>query len=75
MKAVFIVLMVLAALAAPAGEDLAGHYVVHGVREVGSEFWLKPDGSFEYMLVYGAADYWAKGTWRRQANLAGFGCG
>ena len=67
MKAVFIVLMALAALTAYGGADLAGHYVLH-VREVGSELWLKSDGGFEYMLVYGAADYWAKGTWRREGN-------
>jgi hypothetical protein len=29
---------------------------------------LKPDGKFEYMLAYGAADYWAKGTWRKEGN-------
>jgi hypothetical protein len=27
---------------------------------------LKPDGNFEFMLAYGAADYWAKGTWRHE---------
>src|SRR5436309_10877176 len=46
--------------------DPAGHYVLQGVHEVGSELLLKPDGAFEYMLAYGAADYFAKGTWRRQ---------
>lgn len=50
------------------GEDLAGNYVLQGVMEVGSELLLKPDGSFEYMLAYGAADYWAKGTWRHESN-------
>jgi hypothetical protein len=25
---------------------------------------LRPDGSFDYMLAYGAADYFARGTWR-----------
>jgi hypothetical protein len=50
------------------GEDVGGHYVLHGVMEVGSELLLKSDGSFEYMLVYGAADFWAKGTWRHQDN-------
>jgi hypothetical protein len=60
-------LMALAATVAW-GEDLAGHYVLHGVMEVGSELWLKPDGTFEYMLAYGAADYWAKGTWRHEGN-------
>jgi len=50
------------------GEDMAGHYVLRGVMEVGSELELKPDGNFEFMLAYGAADYWAKGTWRRDGN-------
>jgi hypothetical protein len=44
--------------------DLAGHYRLQQFREVGSELLLKPDGSFDFMLAYGAADYWAKGTWR-----------
>src|SRR5437868_2937156 len=44
--------------------DLSGNYVLQGVREVGSELQLKKDGTFEYMLAYGAADYWAKGSWR-----------
>jgi len=50
------------------GQDPAGHYVLRGVMEVGSELELKPDGNFEFMLAYGAADYWAKGTWRRDGN-------
>ena len=29
-----------------AADDLSGHYVLHGVREVGSELLLKPDGTF-----------------------------
>jgi len=49
-------------------KDVAGHYVLHGVMEVGSELMLKPDGTFEFMLAYGAADYWANGTWRRDGN-------
>ena len=59
--------MVLAALIAR-GEDLAGHYILRGVMEVGSELLLKSDGTFEYGLSYGAADYWAKGTWRHEKN-------
>jgi hypothetical protein len=35
------------------------------VREVGSELLLKPDGTFEFMLAYGAADYHAQGAWKR----------
>jgi hypothetical protein len=50
------------------GEEVTGHYVLRGVMEVGSELLLKSDGSFEYMLAYGAADYWAKGTWRYKGN-------
>src|SRR5580765_2373928 len=44
--------------------DMAGHYYLQNVREVGSKLLLKPDGSFEFMLAYGAADYWARGTWQ-----------
>jgi hypothetical protein len=60
-------LMALVALTAR-GEDLAGHYILQGVMEVGSELLLKSDGTFEYGLTYGAADYWAKGTWRHEDN-------
>ena len=66
-RTALVALMVLAMLTAR-GEEIAGHYVLHGVMEVGSELLLKADGSFEYMLVYGAADYWAKGTWLRKDN-------
>ena len=52
-----------------AADDLPGLYVLRGVREVGSELLLKPDGSFEYMLAYGAADYEAKGTWKRDQGF------
>src|SRR5260370_34133328 len=50
-------------------DNLPGHYVLRGVMEVGSELLLKPDGSFEYMLAYGAADYESKGTWRRDQGF------
>ncbi len=50
------------------GEDFAGHYFLRGVMEVGSELLLKSDGNFEYMLSYGASDYWAKGTWRHESD-------
>ena len=43
------------------GADLAGHYVLSGVMEVGSELLLEPGGTFQYMLAYGAADYSANG--------------
>jgi hypothetical protein len=66
-KAALVTLMALAALTAN-GKDLAGDYILQGVREVGSELLLKSDGHFEYMLAYGAADYWGKGTWRHENN-------
>jgi hypothetical protein len=66
-KTALVSLMALAVLTAR-GEDLAGQYILHGVMEVGSELLLKSDGSFEYVLAYGAADYWAKGTWRQEGN-------
>src|SRR4030081_2690401 len=66
-KTALVSLMALAMLTAR-GEDVAGHYVLKGVMEVGSELLLKSDGSFEYTLAYGAADYWAKGTWRHKNN-------
>jgi hypothetical protein len=57
--------LLLAAVAAgiSAAQNLAGHYVLQNMREVGSELVLRPGGTFEFALAYGAADYWAKGTW------------
>jgi len=66
-KTALVSIMALAMLTAR-GEELAGHYILQGVMEVGSELLLKSDGSFEYMLAYGAADYWGKGTWRHEDN-------
>src|SRR5437763_8884274 len=60
------VFLALLAFANVAAADMSGNYVLQGVREVGSELLLKPDGTFEYMLAYGAADYQAAGTWQRQ---------
>jgi hypothetical protein len=44
-------------------DRVAGHYVLEGGHEMGSELVLKADGQFEYMLAYGAADYTATGKW------------
>jgi hypothetical protein len=66
-KTALVSLLALAMLTAR-GEDLAGHYVLKDVMEVGSELLLASDGGFEYTLAYGAADYWAKGTWRHKNN-------
>lgn len=49
-------------------DDVAGRYVLHGVMETASELRLAPDGTFEFALIYGAADYWSKGTWQRDGD-------
>ena len=65
-----ITILTAAMLAASAqAGDLAGHYYLQNVREVGSELLLKTDGSFDFMLAYGAADYWAKGKWQKQGGV------
>lgn len=65
-----VVLVATVAIARPLAQSdaLAGHYVLNGMMEVGSELLLKPDGQFEFMLAYGAADYWARGTWRHEKD-------
>jgi hypothetical protein len=64
------ILFCLAAMAAvtvaASGADLSGHYYLRGEREVGSELLLRPDGKFQFMFAYGAADYWAEGTWNQK---------
>jgi hypothetical protein len=63
--ALFFVIPLLASnTVAQTVQSVAGHYVLENTREVGSELLLKPDGQFEYMLAYGAADYAATGKWR-----------
>ena len=42
---------------------LAGLYVLEGEREVGAELILRPDGSFEFGLAYGAIDQYGRGCW------------
>jgi hypothetical protein len=51
-----------------AASDLSGVYAVEGIREMVSAFHLKPDQTFEFHLTYGAADYWAKGTWKADGD-------
>jgi len=60
--ALFVALLGTTALGAPP-DHIAGHYVLENAREMGSELLLKPDGQFEYMFAYGAADYTATGKW------------
>lgn len=51
-----------------AADSPAGHYVLTGMREVGSELMLRPNGQFEYMLAYGAYDEYAKGKWKAKGR-------
>ena len=56
-------LILAIALQTISAADLSGHYYLRNLREVGSELILKPDGTYEFALAYGAADYWSKGKW------------
>jgi hypothetical protein len=64
LKFMLLILMTLSA----SGAGLAGRYVLHGVPEVASELLLNEDGTFEYIFIYGAADFQAKGTWKTAAG-------
>jgi hypothetical protein len=69
--AVYIGLCLLAASPAFAGEEhkeLAGHYYLSGVMEVGAGLRLKEDGSYEWFMSYGSVDQFSKGTWRVDAR-------
>ena len=53
---------------APADASLAGNYGLRGMMEVGSQISLRVDGTFDYMLAYGAADELASGCWSREGD-------
>lgn len=40
------------AVSAAESRTAAGHYVLQGMREVGSELVLREDGRFQYMLAF-----------------------
>jgi hypothetical protein len=42
---------------------LAGKYILTGQREAASELELYANGKFEYVMIYGAVDEIASGTW------------
>ncbi len=52
----------------PGEPKRVGHYYLNGVMEVGSELLLNGDGSFEFMLAYGALDQYGKGCWRVEGD-------
>lgn len=43
-----------------------GHYYLSGLREVGAELMLGPDGRFGWAMSYGAVDQAAQGRWYRE---------
>lgn len=45
---------------------LAGRYELSGVSETASELMLRPDGTFSFALIYGAADYQSEGKWTEE---------
>jgi hypothetical protein len=49
-------------------QKITGTYVLTGQMEMASQLELKPDGTFEYAFIYGAADYMAKGKWRQDGS-------
>ncbi len=53
----------VAPAASASTSSLAGHYYLSGVMETGSELLLKPDGTFEWFISYGAMDQFARGRW------------
>lgn len=55
------------AVAAP-NDELAGHYYLRGVMEMGAELLLKNDGTFEAGVAYGSANGYAKGSWSHDAQ-------
>ncbi|MDP3895321.1 MAG: hypothetical protein Q8Q62_01455, partial [Mesorhizobium sp.] len=42
---------------------------LNGVMEVGSELLMRPDGSFEFYLAYGANDQYGKGCWTQNGRI------
>jgi hypothetical protein len=48
---------------------LPGRYTMSGVPEVGSQLELKRDGSFAFMLAYGANDQFAQGCWTTTGRI------
>ena len=46
-----------------------GNYYLQHKREVGSELLLRKDGSFEWMMSYGAVDQWASGKWKAENKV------
>lgn len=51
-----------------AAAQVAGHYYLSGMTEVGSELILRPDGRYIWTFAYGASDRLSRGTWHQSGN-------
>jgi hypothetical protein len=47
-------------------KSLTGHYYLSGVMETGSELLLKPDGTYQWILMYGSMDAYSEGDWHTE---------
>lgn len=52
----------------PTEHEVLGHYYLQGATDVGSELVLSKTGKFQWILMYGNADYSAKGTWQQNGS-------
>jgi len=62
--------LLLAACASSTPNDpaLAGHYLLQGAMEMGSELLLNEDGSFEAAMSYGILDVYTRGRWSQSGD-------
>jgi hypothetical protein len=60
---VFLLLLSFGSAATAQEPGLAGVYRLMGEQDAASELALRPDGRFQYFLVYGALDERAEGRW------------
>lgn len=51
-----------------ADRSISGLYQLNGVREVGSQIDIAPNGRFGYMFTVGAYDEFARGCWSRKGS-------
>src|SRR3954469_7368254 len=63
MRILLALLPLLAFGTAASGRSPAGHYRLVGEQDAASELALRPNGRFQYFLIYGALDEQAEGRW------------
>ena len=69
MKFLLLIFLTALSLASGANEaELAGRYVLNGVREMGSALLIRSDGTFAASLAYGNVEGRVQGRWQRQGE-------